>query len=1660
MYPLSIHTALTPAYTDSRSHPPTGAARYSDATRNVRLPRATTRGGIISKSEDGVRCVVASTESLRIVRVSDPNEPHPNSEHKSTVGQGGYRLDVSRNMWDGSGLKTDSTFTDVEWCHGQFNDRILTSARNGELIMWNLSKSGSSKYESKAKDHMRAVHKIAVSPIVHHYCITASADCDLRAWDIREMKSRMRIHHPAGIRGVAFSPSVSQPLQAVVGLDNGSIYRWDLRLGQRGLLDRILVAHSASVTSMDWYLPETNDDSTGGLGWIVSGSLDRTVKVWDVTHPSNIPQKPTYTLHPSFPVRRVLWRPGYGCEVAVVSNANAEFGSGTFSDVSPPATSYASALSSRRSGQHPDNAKTVRDRGTLGSGDAVEIFDVRRGWLAKWTVRGSASEGGCTDIAFRDSHAIWASHSSGMFSQIDLRDATKPVDAISRVAVTWEAAGTLAFVADRKTSHEFPYDDIHPGSHSPETRRRNKHIKAIGDPPYQPKDQAVGTYLGETLPDEIEAFAKLARSYVFEGEERIALCEINAQAAFEAGKIRIAQTWLLLASALTSVVPESPPLTSPPPTRIGLISSVSAPATITTNYAFPARHDGSPGHSNSAIVSPNGPRSSSTSRRLTPTSSNQSSPRPQLGALPPITPRTNSRPPFLGRRQSGDSGSMSSRRPSHFRRRSMSSSQVPGTTNASPSNTRHVGEGALDDSDSSSSGSTGVDVGDEMTNGEESSDNDAPTASPSLASARVVSTSRSHSHPSPLSKIAELTWSGRDEDAEEDEGNAEADQADDDASPSPDSADTDKSANDNSNRFKSPLGRHRKSKSSGSASSRRRSVARMKTRSRSSTLASLAAPVLSRTLVHQSSQSSIVTVTAAETSFQDSPSNALKAEETIRDLRAPPRAVADTLVLEDRLGKERSVEALPLDDAKLTERRMEFVHAEEATMHAITWEVLRDMVECFADEGDVQTCAILALVAPKELRISSKRVLRFLEAYIEHLSRLQLYSSAAYIRKFCRTEDVYNATLMETQIHTLCGKCRKPLMVSAGTPNGSRLIKGGFAFCIACQTGCSNCAICRLPAVVLAVFTTLHVELARSIRPHCSLDKAAEPDPGKVRGHSLAPTTTTPTGTTDCMDNAIYFPKSWQIPADDAPTQGIRSFLNAHPDGGTHYSLHRPLTALRWVLLHHTNPKIVDWKTTSGLTGPYPVQLALGVEGLAVYGSDSAAPETAPLLAEFAQMPVILGRADEDPSHRQAASAQAPCDTADGEPRSSAKRPGSPSGEGSDAEDDRQGEEGDQKDKKEDQGGPGKEEGKEEDEEPVEPRSTSGSSPTHSAKITITADGSDVLSIGLEWCWQHETDCDALLRFEPDVVAHTRTTFAHGPFINGIDPVYSSFGFILPDVAHLRTTLLEGGAVPSPPTTKETTQASKAKSLGADLSGNILFGVGGKGTASRTKTTGTSVEKQFATPKPQTPIVSKQGENQLLDQQTLYTASVVLYRPNKITKNAGGHHESQVDVSVGLRLSATEHSSPPKIQGVQRHQITVWVEHSVVGQIGHLIFLMTVVEDVMTTTPRRWSARFALGDAACDVGAVAPEGALYIGTSSTSTKAWSQSKIRTLFSSVRRKTNKKAAVDKLAITTRVECSQAVLDLQLHRPLMPRLDTHLRDERDMENAPWEAAYEII
>ena len=146
-------------------------------------------------------------------------------------------------------------------------------------------------------------------------------------------------------------------------------------------------------------------------------------------------------------------------------------------------------------------------------------------------------------------------------------------------------------------------------------------------------------------------------------------------------------------------------------------------------------------------------------------------------------------------------------------------------------------------------------------------------------------------------------------------------------------------------------------------------------------------------------------------------------------------------------------------------------------------------------KGDIIMCAMLVLVAPRELKVPKSRVARFVEAYIgkrpwivcsyhqsnafcRHLDspsiahmrcvHAQVCSRRRHpVENFCkpfsslilRIEFVDMGRQLQTTIYVSCAKCRKPMlqpagpMVRAGRPSGS------FAYCTGCRTNVTKCSI-------------------------------------------------------------------------------------------------------------------------------------------------------------------------------------------------------------------------------------------------------------------------------------------------------------------------------------------------------------------------------------------------------------------------------------------------------------------------------------------------------------------------------------------------------------------------------------------------------------------------
>lgn len=132
---MSFHNPFD-LYSDSRSHAAAGPSR------NARLQKATLPGsGFISKGEDG-RIAVAGREcerlfhrhhqhhqprtsntdlilvsqALKILRVLEaPQSTTVDPKHTTRPA---FKIESTKNLWEGSNLKIDCTSTDVAWAYG------------------------------------------------------------------------------------------------------------------------------------------------------------------------------------------------------------------------------------------------------------------------------------------------------------------------------------------------------------------------------------------------------------------------------------------------------------------------------------------------------------------------------------------------------------------------------------------------------------------------------------------------------------------------------------------------------------------------------------------------------------------------------------------------------------------------------------------------------------------------------------------------------------------------------------------------------------------------------------------------------------------------------------------------------------------------------------------------------------------------------------------------------------------------------------------------------------------------------------------------------------------------------------------------------------------------------------------------------------------------------------------------------------------------------------------------------------------------------------------------------------------------------------------------------------------------------------------------------
>ena len=504
-------------------------------------------------------------------------------------------------------------------------------------------------------------------------------------------------------------------------------------------------------------------------------------------------------------------------------------------------------------------------------------------------------------------------------------------------------------------------------------------FKALGNKPFKPVVQSVGTHLFDPSHTESDKFSVLAKGYVVDGSDKVTICEINGQAALEADHYQVFQMWCLLRSLFTPP-PASPSISRPPTPPLSPLSlssrilphSSSAPAAITTSSSglspsVPLRPLDTPrGLSSDAILnshmpfaslgdsphpvsaspsnSPSPQRISSATQLVSSPQSIFSTPSATSTRSPTMFPRHPSGAAFLANRP---------RAQTSLPRPSLSTPSLQSNETSASPRLRHVGEGTLDDSDSSGS------------ENDLSSLPSAPGLSPTTQALTRGAFSIARPHPSPLSRVAAAghqTWT-------EDEREMDGD------SPSPASSDTESECDT------APTRTRTRSQSLRRRAARRRSLSATRVPPPPAVptmqlqLTAVTVPPL--VLERPCSRSSSTRTVTAHDDGEHEPFLPSAQQKSSSRVASGGMSMSDGLFGPggDPHGHGDVPDGQDVYVRNNVRRRVEDVR--EAIRVA-----LREALKERAEAGDVQTCAVMALVASEELRIGMRRVQSFVEAYI------------------------------------------------------------------------------------------------------------------------------------------------------------------------------------------------------------------------------------------------------------------------------------------------------------------------------------------------------------------------------------------------------------------------------------------------------------------------------------------------------------------------------------------------------------------------------------------------------------------------------------------------------------------------------------------------------
>ncbi|KAG0355354.1 hypothetical protein BGZ54_001185 [Gamsiella multidivaricata] len=224
--------------------------------------------GSMSISPSSRDVVLAARKGLFIIDLENPYEP-PRLLHHLT-------------KWE---------VADVQWNPHFSRENWIASTSNQKALIWNLSHNAPRAVELILHAHNRAISDINWSPFHPDLLATCSVDTFVHLWDLRTPKKPVNSFcaWTAAATVVKFNRKDEYTLASA---HDTKVEVWDTRKGSSPYIS--IPAHKQKINGIDWSRKHRNH--------IVTCSLDKTIKFWDIDNPSQ-PHKVIATKSPVWRAR-------------------------------------------------------------------------------------------------------------------------------------------------------------------------------------------------------------------------------------------------------------------------------------------------------------------------------------------------------------------------------------------------------------------------------------------------------------------------------------------------------------------------------------------------------------------------------------------------------------------------------------------------------------------------------------------------------------------------------------------------------------------------------------------------------------------------------------------------------------------------------------------------------------------------------------------------------------------------------------------------------------------------------------------------------------------------------------------------------------------------------------------------------------------------------------------------------------------------------------------------------------------------------------------------------------------------------------------------------------------------------------------------------------